>query len=208
MPENAYRPERRVAGTHDIRLDGIGDLLSRARGARVLDVGANRGLVGLDFARHGAVLVHGCDIYSAGMETARKLFEAHEENRVLTAKVLGEAFADNRACEYQFEVTNLTHGSSAFAIFGGARYDIVLLLAVVHKLRRIMAEPDVRDLVRFFGNMTDKYIGWRGPGNDNAGAKEEMGLLDKWLDHVGLKRIQTSWIAQEKMGPAAIWQKG
>ena len=35
-PGAAYKVQRRVAGWHDIRLDGISDLVMRARGASVL----------------------------------------------------------------------------------------------------------------------------------------------------------------------------
>ena len=63
--------QRRVAGYHDIRLDGILDLTIRAKGASVLDVGCNRGLVAFEMANNGARVVHGCDNYAPGVETAR-----------------------------------------------------------------------------------------------------------------------------------------
>lgn len=60
---------RRVAGYHDIRLDGMLDLVIRARGASVMDVGCNRGLVGFEMANNGATLVHGCDNFAEGIDT-------------------------------------------------------------------------------------------------------------------------------------------
>ena len=63
-----------MQGYHDIRLDGLTDLLLRARDASVLDLGCNRGLVGFEFANNGAQLVHGIDIYKEGIWTARQLF--------------------------------------------------------------------------------------------------------------------------------------
>ncbi len=154
----------------------------------MLDVGCNRGLVGLEFAANGAATVHGCDIFEEGIHTAR------------------EIFVDLRAVKSQFEVVDLTHGPSVFEVFGGARYDIVLLLAVIHKLRRSMEPDALKELVWTFGNLTDRYIGWRSVGNDKQQAKEELELMDGWLLHVGLRRVQTSWINNE-IGPAAIWEK-
>jgi hypothetical protein len=58
---------RRVQGFHDLRLDGIGDLLHRARDASVFDIGCNRGLAGFEFAGNGATRVMGCDIYEDGI---------------------------------------------------------------------------------------------------------------------------------------------
>ena len=65
---------RRVAGYHDIRLDGIGDLVIRARDASVLDIGCNRGLVGYELKQNGARLVHGCDIDDDCIGFCRRMF--------------------------------------------------------------------------------------------------------------------------------------
>src|SRR5476651_846781 len=99
--------KRRVAGYHDLRLDGISDLTFRANDASVLDVGCNRGLVSFEFANNGAARVHGCDYYEEGVRTAR------------------EIFADLVSVESKFEVVDLTGGAKALtAAFGNAKYDI------------------------------------------------------------------------------------
>jgi 2-polyprenyl-3-methyl-5-hydroxy-6-metoxy-1,4-benzoquinol methylase len=107
---------RRVAGYHDIRLDGILDLVVRARGASVFDAGCNRGLVCFEMANNGATMVHGCDYEPSVINTARELF------------------VDLRNVESQFEVVDLRLGSDALSPLFRPRYDIVLLLATYHKL--------------------------------------------------------------------------
>lgn len=176
---------RRVAGYHDMRLDGISDLVNRARFASILDIGCNRGLVGFEFANNGAGIVHGCDNYQPGIQTARELF------------------CDLRSVKARFEVVDLTDGpdalQAAFGIDYLERYDIVLMLATYHKLKRIMSVDALNKLMRHFGKRTGKYFGWRGYA-------EEIPLLDAVLDDVGLKRIHTSEIS-ESLGPAAIWAR-
>ncbi len=175
---------RRVAGYHDIRMDGISDLLLRARGALVLDIGCNRGLVGYEFANNGASLVHGCDNFVIGINTAR------------------EVFSDLRNLRSRFEVVDLRGGPDAMAAAFGEDYkegyDIVLMLATLHKLKRTMHPDKLNKLVRHFGKRTRGYFGWRGH-------EEEIEELDKTLDDVGLKRIQTSTIS--RMEPSAIWAR-
>lgn len=176
-----YRIERRVAGYHDIRLDGIGDLISRARGASVLDVGCNRGLVGFELANNGVKLVHGCDNYALGIQTASELF------------------ADLRAVESKFVVVDLTKGQEALEPFGDRRYDIVLLLATYHKLSRVMPVDMLSGLVRNLGERAIKYFAWRG-------YEAEIAVIDGDMKSVGMRRIHTSYISED-LGPAAIWAR-
>ena len=65
---------RGVSGVHDDRLSGLRDLLHYAKGASLLDIGMNHGLISFEFARSGAILVHGCDIYEPGVLAAREIF--------------------------------------------------------------------------------------------------------------------------------------
>jgi hypothetical protein len=175
--------QRRVTGDHDIRLDGIGDLLLRARGAKVLDVGCNRGMVGREFAVNGAVLVHGVDYYETGINTAR------------------EVFADIRNCSHRFEVLDLTKGVEAFhAMFAGQHYDIVLLLAITHKLRKVMPEAALAKVVEHFGAIADRYVGWRG-------SADELDFMDMRMKNAGLERVQWSIISETLVSPAAIWRR-
>ena len=175
---------RRVAGHHDLRLDGIGDLLFRASGASVLDVGSNRGMAGYEFACNGAKLIHGIDNYELGITVSR------------------EVFADIRNVVHRFEVVDLTGGEAAIkTAFGDSygRYDIVLLLAVVHKLKRIMPPKEFRALMLGFGTRAIRYVGWRG-------YEEEIPYLDEVFRDAGLFRIHTSSIS-ESITPAAIWRR-
>lgn len=171
---------RRVSGWHDVRIDGISDLVLRARGATVLDVGCNRGLVGFEFANNGARLVHGCDHYADGIRTAR------------------EIFVDLRNVESQFEVVDLAQGPACMKPFGNGLYDIVLLLGTYHKLARVMSADLLSELMQHLGRRAHKYFGWRG-------YPEELVKLDQDFAGVGLKRIHTSDISD--LGPAAIWSR-
>lgn len=176
---------RRVQGFHDLRLDGISDLLHRASGKTVFDIGCNRGLAGFEFANNGASRVMGCDIFEDGVICARHLF------------------SDLRAVSHRFEVVNLSGGyGSLKAAFGKEAdwgHDIVLMLATYHKLRRIEGNKAwLPDLMRHFGKVTQRYFGWRG-------YEEEIPELDKLLGEVGLIRIHTSLISD--IQPAAIWAR-
>lgn len=183
----SYKVQRRVAGWHDVRLDGISDLVLRARGASVFDVGCNRGMVGFEFAVNGAATVHGCDIYEPGIMTAR------------------EVFADLRAVESRFEVVDLTQGPKALSGFA-RRYDITLCLATYHKLKRVMAGNDLTALIQHFGRWTDGYFGWRATSDKPDENDAELAALDRDLGAVGLLRIHTSYISAE-LGVAAIWAR-
>lgn len=174
---------RRVAGFHDIRLDGMLDLVVRARGASVLDIGCNRGLVGFEMANNGAEVVHGCDNYADGIKTARELF------------------ADLRSVRSKFEVVDLRLGPSVLKEHFVPRYDIVLMLATLHKLRRVMPASALTELVAYLGKCTTHYFAWRGTSDQARENQEEMDCLDRDL---GLKRIHTSYISEE-LGVAAIW---
>lgn len=185
MPEKV---QRRVAGDHDFRLDGISDLLHRARGASVFDIGCNRGLVGFEFARNGATKVHGCDIYEEGVRTARELF------------------ADLRAVDAHFEAIDLTKGPKSLTPFAGNVYDVTLCLATYHKLKRVMTPEALTELVQFFGRWTRRHFAWRGTSEKRAENDQEIAALDRDLGAIGLSRIHTSYISAE-LGVAAIWGK-
>jgi 2-polyprenyl-3-methyl-5-hydroxy-6-metoxy-1,4-benzoquinol methylase len=118
--ESEKKLMRRVAGHHDLRMDGMLDLVIRARGCSVMDIGCNRGLVGFEMANNGASVVHGCDNYDEGIETARQVF------------------ADLRNVEAQFECVDLSIGPQSLKPFGWRHYDIMLMLATYHKLKRII----------------------------------------------------------------------
>jgi SAM-dependent methyltransferase len=186
--QDEKRLMRRVVGYHDLRLDGMLDLVIRARGASVMDIGCNRGLVGFEMANNGATLVHGCDNYAEGIQAAQHLF------------------ADLRNVETQFEVVDLTKGAAALRPFGTGGYDIVLMLATYHKLKRIMAEHALSDLMMHLANRTTKWFGWRGTSEKAAENEAEMTALDRDFRSCGLKRIHTSYLSKT-LGVAAIWER-
>jgi SAM-dependent methyltransferase len=175
---------RRAQGFNGIRLDGIGDILNRANGATVFDIGCNRGMVGYEFAVNGAARVQGCDLFHSGIETARQVF------------------ADFKGCDHRFEIVDLSSGPKALKdAFGDQadwKHDIVLMLSVYHKLNKQLEPAALSVLIKHFGNMTGKYLCWRGHA-------PELPQLDKDLGEVGLKRVHTSFISD--IQPAAIWAR-
>jgi len=189
MPLDEKTLQRRVAGYHDLRMDGMLDLVIRARSASVMDLGCNRGLVGFEMANNGARLVHGCDNYAEGIDVARHLF------------------VDLRNVESQFEVVDLTQGAPALAPFHGQRYDIVLMLATYHKLKRVMPADALTALVRHLGNRTGQFFGWRATSEKFQENEAEMIQLDRDLGSVDMRRIHTSYISRN-LGVAAVWARG
>lgn len=183
-----YKVQRRVAGYHDIRMDGMSDLVLRARGKSVFDIGCNRGMVGFEFAVNGASKVHGCDLYEDGIKTAR------------------EVFADLRSVDSRFEVVDLIGGPKALKPFNGNTYDVTLCLATYHKLKRIMPASELTDLIQYFGRWTKGYFAWRGTSDKPAENDDEIKALDRDLGAVGMARIHTSYISAE-LGVAAIWAR-
>lgn len=184
----SYKVQRRVAGFNDVRLDGMLDLLARAKGKSVFDIGCNRGNVCYDFYKHNAASLNGCDIYELGVTVAR------------------EWFADIRDAESRFEVVDLTKGPKALGVFNSSGYDIVLCLATYHKLKREMSNPELTALMQFFGGWTRKYFAWRGTSDKPSENEEEIFSLDYDLGQVGLKRVHTSYLSSE-LGVAAIWAR-
>lgn len=183
-----YKIMRRVGGRHDMRLDGMTDLLVRASGMHVLDLGCNRGAAGFDFFRYGAKVVHGCDLNNDG-----EIFAARHW------------FSDLRNVEARFEIVDLTK-PKALSVFGDHQYDTVLMLATYHKLKRVMPQPALSELVKDAGNRTRRFFAWRGTSEKHQENEAEMANLDRDLQHCKMKRIHTSYISME-LGVAAIWSK-
>jgi SAM-dependent methyltransferase len=181
MMDELHPIRRSGVGSHDVRFDGLSDLLLRAHGCSVIDVGCNRGHVAYDFAINGARLVHGCDIDAASMQAARIWF------------------SELPYVESQFEVVDPTGGPSSLDVFGPDGYDIVLFIGVYHKLKRLMTLDALSALMCELGNRSLTYFGWNG-------YREDLQQIDKDLLGCGLNRIHTSELTRPGR-PAAIWRR-
>lgn len=187
--------QRRIINFSGFRLDGLADILPRASGASVFDVGCNRGAVCHDLVLAGANLVHGCDNYAQGMQTAN------------------EWFADIRSVKSKFEVVDLTGGGAAIEKAFGAdllpQYDIMIFLAIYHKLWRVMDKNELRNLVVWLIDHTGKFFVWRG-------SLEERNELHPLMESKGFKLVHYSEICEVELPeyknpvpqPAAIWSRG
>jgi len=148
--------EKRVAGRHDVRLNGFSDLLLQAQGMSILDVGCNRGLLSYEFSNNGAKLIHGLDNYEPGIATAR------------------EIFADIPQVESQFEVVDLTEGGAAIeSAFGKNyrdKYDLILLIAVYQKLKRVMSDTELSQLILHLAQRTGRYFAYMGTHENEMNA--------------------------------------
>jgi SAM-dependent methyltransferase len=183
-----HRIMRRVGGRCDYRLDGLSDLLVRANGMSVLDLGCNRGMIGKDFADRGATLVHGCDIDEAAIFVSRSVF------------------IDIRNVASKFEVVDLSVGAASLEVFGTQKYDTILMIATYHKLKRIMSPEALSELVKALGERTIRFFAWRGTSEKHQENEVEMKNLDRDLESCRMKRIHTSYISRE-LGVAAVWAK-
>ena len=177
------------------RTDGLADILLRMQGASVLDLGCNRGRTTQDFVEHGAVIVHGCDIDADCMDVANKWF------------------ADDRSIEARFEVCDLTGGpralKEAFGEHYRTEYDFVVMLAVYHKLRRVMELDALLFLIDHLLHHCGRFFVWRG-------SREEVVEMEPTILKRGFKRVHYSEICEcadlpgEKtirQQPAAAWAK-
>ena len=96
--------------TLDQQLTGLERLLAEVPGKTVLDAGCAEGLISIELVRHGAARCHGLEIVPGHVEVAREL-------------------AEGLPCE--FEVADLNHIDTGRI----GQADIVLMLAILHKLR-------------------------------------------------------------------------
>jgi SAM-dependent methyltransferase len=183
-PKPPRLPGRQTAHQTE-RLDGVGDILRRAPGASVLDIGCNRGLISMEFAWHGAACVHGCDIYEPGVQTAREIF-------------------GQMRCESHFVVADLTGGADAltraFGRYYRKQYDVVLLLAVYMKIRKDMTADAASDLVFHLAQRTGKFLVLR----DKIKWYPE---LRGSLERAGLHMAHLSVLGPYKHAAASIWAR-
>ena len=171
-----------AVGMYHDRLSGLRDLLCYAGESSILDIGTNRGLIAFEFARRGAAVVHGCDIYRPGVDVAREIFtEMRTPSR--------------------FEVIDLARGPAALqAAFGQdylPQYDIVLFLGMYHKLKEQASDRTIIELVQHLADRTARFIATR------TMKIEELGMI---LADSGLRKVHFSALSTV-VGPVEIWQR-
>lgn len=142
-------------------------------------------------------MVHGCD-------------NGLEHDGTTTVSTANKWFADDRSIEARFEFVDLRGGPGAvkksFGKHYREKYDFVLMLAVYHKLRRVMPLDDLLFLVDHFAHHCGKFFVWR--GSDGERAEFEPVLLGR-----GFELVHESRISQIKLPefsepvpqPAAVW---
>lgn len=149
----------------------------------MLDIAMNHGLVGFEFARNGATLVHGCDFDEAAVNTARTIFT-------------------EIAIPSRFEVVDLVGGSAALETAFGPyylpRYDIVLFLGIYHKLQEQAPAAVISELVRHLVSRVARFFVVR------TSQIDELGLI---LADTGLRRVHFSALSLV-VGPLEVWERG
>jgi len=142
---------------------------------------------------YGATVLHGCDLSADAIRHANELF------------------ADYRHVEARFEVVDLVGGAGAIKkAFGDhyrKQYDITLMLAVYHKLRRVMELPALLHLVEHLAHHCGKFFVWRGA--------KEISEFEPVLINQGFRRVHYSEIGlverfdthTTEAQPCAIWAR-
>lgn len=177
---------RTVYGFHGDRVAGLRDLFQFARGMSVLDVAMNHGLVGLEFARRGVSLIHGCDYHEPAVLAARGIFTEFK-------------------IPSKFEVVDLAGGPEALQAAFGAdylpHYDIVLFLGIYHKLKDQTSDAVIERLVRHLAARAAHYFVVR------AASTALLGELAPMLTDTGMRKVHFSALSQV-VGPMEIWRRG
>ncbi len=116
------------------QLLGLKPALEACRGKTVLDLGCAEGAIALEFARAGAAHVEGLEVIGEHLEVARELCKGQP--------------CEFREADLNTAVVDVMHGG----------WDIVLALAVLHKLK------DPARVLRLFGGLARELVVIRMPG--------------------------------------------
>lgn len=141
----SYKQNGRSPFPPNFRCAGLEYLLERAKGMTILDVGMYDGLVGYEFARHEARLVHGIDKRLDSIGFCQRLFRWVP-------------------CESKFMYADLTK-----RIPDIGTYDIVLLLSTYFWLKQAMSGKDLENLLRGLLRKTKRYFAVRSALVDEVG---------------------------------------
>lgn len=126
------------------QLIGLEGALAQCRGNTVLDLGCAEGCIAAEFAKAGAASVVGIEALSTHIEVAEKIRAALPPD---VARVITFQVADLRDVILQARADGAVR-----------RYDIVLALGIIHKLR------DPEQALRFAADSADHLLCLRGPG--------------------------------------------
>lgn len=100
------------------QLRGLGRLVAMARGKRIVDFGCAEGLIDKELLDNGAAYVRGYEVIAEHLDVA---------NRVC---------ADYAGSPERFEFCHQNLNDFAALSGGGQRWDIAVMLAILHKLKR------------------------------------------------------------------------
>lgn len=114
------------------QLRGLDPALQAAKGKSILDLGCAEGAIALEFARAGAARIVGLEVVGSHLEVARELFR--------------RAGVD---CEAEFYCVDLNRAAVEVQ---DQQFDIVLALAIIHKLK------DPGAALRLFGGMAREQV--------------------------------------------------
>ncbi len=171
-----------ISGEAKDRPAGLRPLLERANGKSILDIGTFNGLIPYEFAKNDPRIIHGIDFFEQGIKAARTIF-------------------DDCNLESEFFIYDLSLGKDRFkADFKGKlleSYDIVLLLAIYHKLARQMPEKELDELMNYLISLSDQYIAARTPN---------IGPLDELIRESGFELVYLDGF-NNKLAPLHVYEK-
>jgi hypothetical protein len=152
--------QRRVAGYHDFRMDGMTDLVLRAQGKSSSTSAATAA-------------------WSASNSPATAPNGAWL--RQLRARHPGRARSVRRSAQGRQPVRDRRpdRRRGGAEAFGAKKYDITLCLATYHKLKRIMEPAELSALMQHFGKATKGYFAWRGTSDKPDENEQELYALDR-----------------------------
>lgn len=134
-----------VTGGEDDRLVGLQPLLDEGTGATILDVGCHRGAVAEAFARRGARLIHGVDIYRPGLDAAAERLQSYKTDAVFSR------------CDLVGGMSALKEAIPALR----SSYDMVLYLGMHHHLVRQMPAAPLNQLIDGLIDVTGTFCAVR-----------------------------------------------
>ena len=171
-----------ISGEAKDRPAGLRPLFERASGKSILDIGTFNGLIPYEFSKHDPSVIHGIDFYEEGICAARTIFQSSN-------------------VDFDFFIYDLSVGRDRFRNeFEGKllkSYDIVLLLAIYHKLVRQMPQEDVHELMDYFIGLSGQFIAARTP---------DMVPLDKLIRRQGFELVYLDGF-NKNLAPLHVYEK-